>query len=182
MKLRWFLVLTLFTFSLTIRAQERCTTKLSEAPELRGLKLGMDIVNAGVLLPRKPYSYTNEIGERSDSFFNHELREKDSSKFEGIRFATIKYLDGKIISIEFTYEDTKWKDTDEFAEKISESLKLPHSWKGSVFKTLECDGFAVKVIAGLSTSRLEMFDLSAESIIERRRKEKEEKEKQTFKP
>jgi hypothetical protein len=87
----------------------RCTLGLSEAPELRGLRLGMDIAGvrkalASVKTLAPDVQPKDEFGASSVIF-----RGVKGPNFKGVSKLALKFLDDRLVSISVTYDGSvKW--------------------------------------------------------------------------
>ena len=176
-------------------SQERCKLSLSQSPELRGFRLGMEFEKALEHIPSSPRirdyrkSPKRELGERTIRVLPSDLNAEAS---RGVLYIVLEFLDDKITSITVYYDGSvKWTSPQEFFLKVAEGLGIPKpelSDKSDDIYTLEhykvtCDGFAVDIDYGHGAmSSVRIYDLTASGIIDERRAKKEEKERQTFKP
>ena len=182
-----------------------CTLKLEQAPEVRGFKLGMTIAQVKTQYPRLEVPKPNKYGlaqlllefvpsdlsmrkgmvtlENSTLVSTHNYPE-----FQGLRYATFRFFDDKIYFIELQYDGkTKWRDIDEFAERISISLKLPREWEemqeSEEQLLIRCQGFRVIVkLENPTTPLLHLSDPLPILLLKERRAESENKKRDTFKP
>jgi hypothetical protein len=188
----------------------KCTLTLVQAPEIRGLRLGMNLEQAMSIFPslRRPpevielpdgrrltrnFLEPDELGiirvriNSLDPKFSSEM-----SKLEGISSINFDFMDGHI-SYLFVFYDTeaKWNTVDDFALRVSEDLHIPKAWKKptdykrDLERDLECEGFVITV----SSDRypvISMKDLGAEQIVKNRKAEmeraKEKKNRDDWKP
>lgn len=133
-----------------------CDMKASDAPEIRGLRLGMssaEVTNVVkiplTLISTKTSAPVNaasvDIGESGA------VVEPDSPGFEGVGKMTLRFFKDKLIDIEVIYSegDISWKDSAEFAGVIGEKLRLPvKNWELFYNMSLMvCQGFNVRAFA-----------------------------------
>jgi hypothetical protein len=132
--------------------EAKCT--LTQAPELRGFRLGMSMEDAVARFRGLEVSPANEQGYTSlELEFQNEktfsiLGDKDQivrkdlgsftinrSKVEGfdnVDRIGLSFLDGRIFEIEIRYyQSVQWNSLDEFAATISKTLNLSGVWKPS---------------------------------------------------
>lgn len=186
-----FLFTLVFTLTcyLTGAAQNKtCTLKLSQAPEIRGLRLGMEIKQVLSLLPQLDIKPADEFGYSHTNFSFYQMTDEELKrlKFDGKGISSIglDFLDGKLISLMVMYADTvRWASLDEFASKLNASFNLPGVWQSNGFdKSLTCDGFEIRASLAGNTGSLFLFDITSERTLVKRKAEKEEKKKQAFRP
>lgn len=182
------LLTTLFLLSgaTFINAQEnKCALKNNQAPELRGFRLGMTTEQVKARVPLVSLQPPDEFGLSKAYVSGSELKEGSKADFSGVTGIGFEFLDGRVTQIAVGYVYIKWKSVDRFITKINESLALPNAWQGGggITKTLECDQFQMQaVVQGNSDPHLIIRDLRGPQIVERRREEKEEKQRQSFRP
>ncbi|MBA3439813.1 MAG: hypothetical protein H0T92_08090 [Pyrinomonadaceae bacterium] len=180
----------MFTCALVSLPQERkCTLKLGQAPELRGFRLGMTAQQAqsqvmGVGGLDKP----DDLGMTAMTIYPFQLKSKDNGR--GIQYISLNFLDHHLTAIELRYDDsTKWDSIDQFAAKISESLQLPEMSKGRFgflnrrTRTLACDAFRLQVmLVEENRGALVLSEEGIQEIIEKRKADLKEKQRNVFKP
>lgn len=172
------------------QAPAKCELDISQAPEVRGLKLD------------QPSAKLRELfGDDGSSFSRKYLLDRDpdelgkstvllssilfrSERLKGISDMTLTYLDDRLASIHIYYDpEVKWQSSAHFAAAIADQLKLPaQGWVNRTAPRLECQGFFVEVYAEslLPRLRIERTDLTAE--LDRRSNENERKKRANFKP
>lgn len=130
-----------------------CKIKLSQAPTLRGVRLGMTVSEVFALFP----------GVEKNEVLRHRMAEprfgvttaniipgnyESKEKYAGVRSIDFGFLDGQLNFFTFIYNGPVWKDDDQLAAKVAESLDLPgvESWthKTQFGKAIACEGFEVK--------------------------------------
>lgn len=168
-------------------AQAACTLTLTQAPAVDGLRLGMKAEEVLALFP----------GSRADKEVRDDMlrpasrlgvssltikpeRYASKAKFPRVSVVTLTLLDGRIITMNVSYNGPEYKHVDEFLGKFLEGKKLPavHAWEPYVgmdtqLKTLNCRGFELKVFAGGKNvhdiNYIEMTDVAAKKRIRDRR-------------
>ena len=182
------LVFTL-TCCLTAAAQNKaCTLKLSQAPEIRGLRLGMEIKQVLSFLPQLDIKPADEFGYSHTSFSFSQMTDEELKRLKfdrkGISYIGLDFLDGKLISLLVAYDDTvRWASLDEFVSKLNASFNLPGAWQSNDSdKGLTCDGFEIRASLAGNTGSLSLFDITSERALMARKAEKREKQKQAFRP
>lgn len=127
-----------------------CTLAVNEAPALRNLKLGMTVAEVEAVLGEKvtgeAWTTEIEVGEGvpyKERTFDLGVKRFSSNRlkspeFDGVTAATIFYYEDRVIQVALIYK-TKWKDSREFTENLSEQFKIPkEAWLGD---TIYCNGF-----------------------------------------
>jgi hypothetical protein len=110
--------------------RQRCNVPVANAPELRGFKLGMTLDEARarsglISIPASPR--IDETG-----FFQASVLLPDLGKAqrEGIKSLELGFLDGKLVSIQVSYDATvTWPDEDQFGISVAKSLGIPDAWE-----------------------------------------------------
>ncbi len=198
------LFLLVFTGARTIAQEPKCNLTLAQAPELRGFKLGMSPEDVIAKMPglnirpanRRKYrvvaiNFTpNDLSMRNGVINLDRTSYVSATRFpiyEGLTSAGIHFLDEKAFLIELFYDDsTKWNDVDEFADKVASSLHLPKAWIGDDDKSerfIKCNGFLIETELKSSTSPvLRIGDPSMLLEIQGRKEDRNEKQRNTFKP
>ena len=142
---------------------QSCTLKLSQAPAVRGVKLGMTVDDLLALFPGSSDSggiqhalsaadgYSN-FGAAAFSISPSDWPNKE--RYAGISHYYIRLFDRRIVAFDVNYESfpvgPRWKTADELIQRFSDSLHLPGSkdWipdPNVTGKRLKCDGFEVFV-------------------------------------
>lgn len=130
----------------------------------------------------------------------HDLQ-KNAAILPNVKSITVQFVDGRLGSVRVTYDDSvRWDHIDDFVYRLSMTLGLPARWKGEgpsysggvlvAVREITCDGFLVRarIIQDLySRTRSYETDLliqntSVPELIEERRKELEERTRETFRP
>jgi hypothetical protein len=166
-------ILLCLVSGLSISAQQ-CTARseqLSDAPELRGFRLGMTFDQVKARVPQVQFGRPDEIGLTKTSINPLYDPRFDKAVFADVRTISFDFLDGKLTTLWIGYESSfKWQSVDEFVKGISKSLNVTGSWspkRGG--RQLLCDGFTIYValIAGSPSIRLS-DDATDETIAVRR--------------
>lgn len=183
-----------------------CPLTLTQAPELRGFRLNMNIEQVQARIPGliiKPanalgvaevilkfFDPSPEIPNRKDvsnsglDTESHINRSKFSG-FDDVHTIHLEFLDGRLFFIRINYKYlAKWRNLDEFVMRISEPLHLPANWGNN--GTLECNGFKVsaelKSLAylaydGYQFPILSLEDSAAKQTLDDRRKDADQRER-----
>jgi hypothetical protein len=158
----------------------RCILGLNEAPELRGLKLGMDIAGvrkalANVKTLSSDVQSKDEFGASAIAFSGVK-----GPNLKGVSKLALKFLDDRLISISVTYDGSvKWDNAAQFLSRINTALGFPDAWRFTGARDtghykMECKGLSlgVEFNPGLYPT-LTFNDSEAPKIIIKRREEKE---------
>ena len=115
-----------------------CTLELKDAPAIRGLRLGMPRVEAQKTFP----------GEATMVLIQKEALQKTPG-FEGVDLLSLSFISDRLAEISVLYEQITWRDSQEFASRLSETMGLPaESWIHSHLNSsgLICKEFTVTAI------------------------------------
>lgn len=142
--------------------QSACTLKLSEAPVINGLKLGMTVDEILALfsgskddreLRAQLAKPPTQIG--TSSFVVRPSKYENKADFAGISQITVSLLDGRVLRFHIGYDGPEWPHVDKFVEQFRKGKDLPsvEEWKAftgldTQLKTLTCEGFEIRVFAG----------------------------------
>ena len=176
-----------------------CTLNLEQSPDIRGLRLGMNLKHLLAAFPgsAEDSELSSELAKPPSQFGETRFiikPDKYGSKenFVGIRSITFGLLDGRVSDLRAGYDGPKWKHVDEFVTKFSEGKVLPaiDAWEGQVgmdsqLKSLKCGGFEISIFVGGKTGNLnyvQMRDVSAEKELEERQAKAREKAEKAAKP
>ncbi|MEK6333937.1 MAG: hypothetical protein AABM67_03250 [Acidobacteriota bacterium] len=179
-----------------------CRVAVTQAPAIRGVKLGMKMDEVLALFPGS--AENNDIKSaiaKAQGFPNFGLASlylipsqySTKDRFAGISSFRVTFVDGRLNQYEVEYESPPggpvWRRVDDWITKLSDSFKLPpaSTWAAdqnlSDRKSLTCDGFQVRASnmnfrGNLSVSTL---DTPLQKQMERRAAY-EEKLRREFKP
>lgn len=153
---------TASTSTSTPVTQSNCSLTMTAAPLLEGIKLGMTPDEVLALLPgskddpevqAKLAKPPSPLGVSDFIVQADKLQPKE--KFAGIKHFSFSLLDGRISSINISYNGPAYAHVDEFVSKFIEGTSLPpvDQWQAYVgmdtqLKTLTCKDFEVRVFAG----------------------------------
>jgi hypothetical protein len=184
--------LFLFCVAAPAFSQQPCNLKLSDAPELRGFKLGMTVGEAKSKVdPTYWTARPDEIGLAKITIFP--LTMLNDERADGVNVIKLEFLDDRLTHIEVNYDHSaKWQGVDQFAERVSEGLGLPKAWRVEPTvdpayrrygRMLHCGGFnVVAVLSGESGGTVMLGEAGLKEVIEKRRAEVREKSRKKFKP
>jgi hypothetical protein len=168
-------ILLCLVSGVSISAQQ-CTVRsdqLSDAPELRGFRLGMTFDQVKARVPQVQFGRPDEIGLTKTSINPLYDPRFDKAAFADIRTISFDFLDGKLTTLWIGYESSfKWQSVVEFVRGISKSLNVPGSWspkRGG--QQLRCDGFTVFVSLIAGSPSIRLSDDAADETIAVRREE-----------
>ena len=173
-KTLWLLLLALCTVTTASAQPSSCSAKidqLTDAPELRGVHLGMTYDQVKARVPPIQFGRADQFGVAKTSINPSFGPQFDKASFADVRTISLDFVDGKLVTLWIGYESTfKWQKLDEFVAGMSKSLNLPAAWppkRGG--QELTCDGFSVlaSVIAGSPGMRI--TDEAAQETIANRR-------------
>ncbi|PWT93994.1 MAG: hypothetical protein C5B55_03475 [Blastocatellia bacterium] len=168
-----------------------CTLKLSEAPALYGLKLGMTIEQILDLFPgSKEDAELHSVLLASPGRFGNSTflitpsKYKSATDYAGISRVSISLLDERVSNFTIHFNGPLWPDVDKFIAKFGEGKELPppDQWEAyagmeTQMKTLTCLGFSIRVFAGGEDGSLNYVlvqDLEADKKLRERRKKARE--------
>ena len=164
----------------------RCILGINEAPELRGLRLAMDIAGvrkalANVKTLAPDVRPIDEFGASSVVF-----RGIQGPNFKGVSKLALKFLDDRLVSISVTYDGSvKWDNAAQFLSRINTALGFPDAWRfvgprDTGDYKMECRGLNLQVEFNSGLAPTFTFnDSEAPKIIVRRMEEKEERRRRS---
>jgi hypothetical protein len=186
----------------------QCKRTLEQAPELRGLKLGMSLQQVSKLYPGATTKFS-AAGMRN-KVYGLEEREisrdaehgASASRLADVHAIELDFIDGRLYRMRIYYDKSiSWDDVEEFALRVSGGLNLPSAWANSDIgggdrRHLHCGAFSLTASTeepGKSWSAiLTMFDpVASKSARERVDKgltkqpleaEEKEKRRKVFRP
>jgi hypothetical protein len=174
----------------------KCSLTLAQAPELRGLRLGMNISEVKAKLPaiskdidskqEDKYGYF-EVGYSPGSTW--QLGKGRNYGLQEVENVYLEFLDGRLTCIAISYAQSRWENKDgvpdagQYSSYVSKLLKLPNAWEGDWNRRiLRCEGFELIAYIDLlifhpSLPTLVLKESAAEQIIQTRISNEKEKEK-----
>lgn len=127
-------------------AAEPCRLKLNESPIVRGLRLGMPKSEV-----RKNYPAMTFTSDPITSSGIADASQITNAEYQkNLERILISFRNDEIFSVIFTYDTSvRWDSDEEFARKISESLKLPRPVMrqrgvGNAYYSVNCGDFLVR--------------------------------------
>jgi hypothetical protein len=176
--------------SSAVQESGACTIKLSEAPVLNGLKLGMTPEQILVLFPgsKEDPELRSALSAPPGRFGNSTFmitpsKYGSAANYKEISQLSFSLLDGHVSNLTIYYTGPQWPDVDKFIEKFSEGKRLPppDQWKPyegmDQMKTLVCNGFSIQIFAGKeggSQNYVLLEDVEADKTLKERRKKARE--------
>jgi hypothetical protein len=197
-------------FTLAPRAPQppapKCSLTPTQAPAVRGLRLGMSVEELFALFPGGSEDRRNEQQEQlaraaqppnfGETSFEFTTRNFSSGKdrFLGVWSVGVTVFDRRVFRVTVTYSDSNWSrnvpvwSVDEWIKKLSEALGLPgpEYWERQTSfsgeKVLKCVGFEAVVRDHTHTMTYEFRDTTYRAQQEQRRKAWREERQREFKP
>ncbi len=173
-----------------------CTNQTVEKIESRGIKVGMkieDILNIFAsdeeekekLRQRESRdSYRRHLGFESISLRPQKKDTEPGKRFEDIVAYGFEFLDERVLSFTVYYQWTNWKDSKQFAEKVSESLNLPGVDNWTIERSqaqLNCGDYLI-IASYQGNSRFEVRNMSESKIFAERVEKHNEETRKRFRP
>lgn len=126
-------------------AASQCSLSLKDAPPIHGVKLGMTISEFLGVFPSATRSFDR----------NGVIRYEDQQNEPTISMAD--FLDGTLVTIHFDYRSSEPAKLDSFRRQTAARFGLPLAGWKSEYGTAElnCRGFRVTVMGGLTEKRLD---------------------------
>ena len=171
-----------------------CKLKLSQAPAIRGIRLGMSVEQVLAQIPGSEADSNFLAGLSRDYFGSRSATVMPGSyatskeKFAGINIITLTFLDGRLQSFFVRYNGPEWRSKEQFVARVAEVFNLPGvgAWKASNNAlAVACDGFEISVqtFGGLD-SGIGMKDTTVDfgKVVQDRVEVPKEKARRAFKP
>jgi len=168
-----------------------CTLKISEAPVIERLKLGMTVAETLALFPHSEEDpeLRSALSKPAGRFGNSSFlvtpsKYGSAAQYKAISRLTFSLLDGRVSNFTISYNGPEWPDVDKFIEKFREGKSLPPAdqWEpyegmNTQMKTLTCNGFSIRIFAGGeggNANYVLVEDLEADKKLKERRKKARE--------
>lgn len=178
-----------------------CDKPAEQLPEVRGLKLGMDVAAIRGRFPNFvapeqdaegyaefDYDFTLERGA-FESLGEVRKEPLDGIDRKGLARVALGLFDGKIVVLVVSYEaSTNWRDAGEFLRAVAAPLGLPpaDNWKAINNHSLEYRCSAYRILLTTRPLRggsgIAFYRLGVEEEIERRKAAAAERRRKEFKP
>lgn len=180
-------LIIIIIFTGTALAQEaqtpaaKCTLtpdQLSQAPALKGLWPGMTIEQVLAVVPTLEMGKKDELGLSKTSFSPDFNPKMNKAAFQGVRTVSLDFLDDKLFSVWFGYNETfQWKTVDEVVQAVTKSLKLQGAWETkNRGQQLKCGEFQIAVTTVAGSPTLRITNETIKEIWEKRRTEMADEE------
>jgi S1-C subfamily serine protease len=149
-----------------------CDLALTQAPALRGLRLGMSAAEASARLG----GITPTPGRCGlSTLYAGGGRLSAARGFEGVGAARLVFLDGRVVYLHVGFgREFPFRSFDEYLSALSSSLGLPPAWRRAAgYQGMEaahamtCDGFVVAA-GRVGVSYVELHDVGAAQALLRR--------------
>jgi hypothetical protein len=139
-----------------------CRLTLAEAPDVKGLRLGLPMQNVFQLFPGSAddKDVRAALAAAVQRFGAADFTIKpafyaDNSAYDGVTSVSVKFVDGRLSAFNVGFDSPEWPHVDDFLAKLTEGTSLPpaDAWSAHVgldtqLKNLTCEGFEVSVFAG----------------------------------
>jgi len=185
------------------RSRSTCTADQVDGLEIRGIRLGMSVEQIKTRLPGLRFTPTTSFGYAFASWLLPKQSKTSSETVRSLEYVSVEFVDGRLTEVSFLYDSSiKWATATQFADRISEALKLPKTWTAyrsdewyriGQFHVLRCEN--IRILAGLALVNYQQrpvlywTDLNANGILAARKQEaldrerrKEEERRRAFKP
>lgn len=164
-----------------LQPQPTCNLKVENAPAVRGFRLGMTTAEVKARVPNLIIKDTG-FGAAESYFSVSVFNGAPPEIFKGVNHLSMSFTDKRLVRLSVEYANQiKWRNADQFAEKVSAGLKLPKLWQADgdgATRLLTCDGFTVYVYP----NRIIMNIPDATKVVQQRREDEEQKERERFEP
>ncbi len=182
-----------------------CQLTAVQAPQVRGLRLGMSLDEFLALFPGSRVEFANQLArfEIPQNYGINSINVNEPARFAGDTFKGISsvqatFIDKQLGGFSLSYQNTHWAHPDEFIDKLGEFFNLPKAltWsitgrgETSVNKMVRCMG--VEFSVGIQENTPQRSELGITTVPTpteqwaQRKKEADAKAaqlfKQTFKP
>jgi len=166
-----------------------CKLKLAESPIIRGIRLGMTVDQALEVFPKDSKALRMRI--ESPRFGAQLLgidpqNTEDKENFSGVRYVHLGFLDGELNFYTISYNGPSWRNEEQFASRVAETLKLPgvDSWRTvGGRKALTCDGFQISLqLSSGNTIEVRNMVKDINKIVPEREEATREQARRSFKP
>lgn len=141
--------------------------------------MGMTTAQVKARIPQVEFGRENEFGLSKTSINPAWDPRIDKDAFAGVRTISLDFLDGRLTSLWFGYDNSfKWQTIPGFVKGISESLRLPDLWTSWKYRgqQLQCPDFQMTVTTVADSPSFHIIDATAEQRLTARREAKEEQE------
>ena len=192
------LLIVISTYGQSDKAPPPCTLKLSQAPAVRGVKLGMSVDDLLALFPGSS-EILSETLKAAEGYPNFGFttfavtpsRYTTKDRFAGIQNYYVRSFDRRVVGLDVTYSTfpmgARWRNIDDLVQRFSDSLQLPKPKDWAKTETypqekLKCDGFEIEVSAANDRAVIGFNERSWEQTPKDRLAAFEEEKRREFKP
>ena len=173
--------------------QPACTMTVDQLPEIRGLRLGMNVSDLVAAFPEDSSkntiqkAITNAKKPEAYGSANATLvrRPDVNPKFSGLEAIWLELLDERLSSFTVFYDRaTPWKSVDQFTGRLADAFHLPavdHWGLQYGVRFLKCKGFTLTVFLN-NGNGITVKDAMSEQVVKDRQEAAKEKTRQSFKP
>lgn len=171
-----------------VASTAQCALKPDQAPEVRGLRLGMTVARMRTLYTSLAPRAADEFGEAQITAGSNNLTPVEQIAFKGIDTIHLDFIDDRLVEFGVTYANLPWKDLNQFISKTSELLKLPSGWSGDEnTQTLNCNGLQIRAgrsswSVGSASNYINFKEVGAGDVLTKRVARKRERQIESFKP
>jgi hypothetical protein len=176
------------TTNATVQEKTPCTLTLAGSPDINGLRLGMTADEVLALFPGS----TDDTEVKADltrppsplgasQLSIKPAKYESKAKFAGVNQVTLSLLDGRVSTLNVSYEGPEYSHVDKFVDKFVEGKNLPavSQWEAYVgmdnqLKTLKCSEVEIRVFAGGQSGNLN-YALIKDLLAEKKLKDRREK-------
>jgi len=175
----------------SVKATTPCALKISEAPVIRGLKLGMTPEEILALFPgsKEDTALRTALSAPPGRFGNSSFlitpsKYGSAANYKEVSRLNFSLLDGRVSNFTINYVDRQSPNVDKLIEKFGEDKNLPppDQWEpypgmDTQMKTLTCNGFSIRIFDGGEGASLDYVlveDLEADKKLKERRKKARE--------
>lgn len=172
------IIVTAMTMLLAAAGAAQCKRTLEQAPEIRGLRLGMSYEEAEKVLGAEW-----KVSTFDPTYITMYRHTQDVYGFEGTRSIHLNAFDQKVIEISVQYT-VRWGSSDEFAVNFTPKLGLDVKDLVSdrSYVTMDCGAFTVKFDALVGDSMLTLKDTAGVAARAKAIRDEEERKKRAIKP
>jgi hypothetical protein len=131
--------LTITVFGQQTDTPSACRLTTAQAPQVRGLRLGMSLDEFLAVFPGSRVEFANqlasfEIPQRYGiNMINiHQPDRFAGDTFKGVSFIQATFVDNKLGDFSLNYQNTRWANLDEFIDKLGEFFNLPKASTWSI--------------------------------------------------
>ena len=172
-----------------------CRLSESDAPQIRGVRLGMSAEQVVALFPastkRKEIKDSLEKAKAPGGdlvFLTLQSGDDEKRRLEDVAGLSIGLYKNRVVEVSIQYIGPHWKDVDEWITKLSETFKLPsaNAWREgpdeNPNKVLTCNGIEINAAIQGGGGSLRIRNTEALRAAPDRTKAADETRKREYKP